>query len=118
MRIFQSLALAVMLVLGAAGYTSAQDAKCLSVEQFSAEVHKQDPKFDLMILTGDQLEAFAQNMDKISGGGHGPIDGIAFLNPEGNDNQITTLTIFRDGCYIGNVDVPTEWVKEALGQGV
>lgn len=118
MRIFQSVALAVMLVLGLGFSAMAQSAapaeQCVSVEQFKTEVLKQDPSYNLVVLQGDALQTFAANMDRITGGGHGDMDAIALLSPDGNENDITTLAIFVKGCYAGNADIPTQMVKEAL----
>lgn len=114
----KSLILAGLLALAPLS-AHAQEAKsCQSVEQFSKAVHDADASYDLVILTGTPLETFAANMDKLSGGGHGPMDGLVFKNPEGNDADITVIAVFRGGCYIGNAEVPTQMIKKALGQGV
>jgi hypothetical protein len=111
------LMMAVGLFFAAPTY--AQEAPtCTSIEQFQADVAKSNPDLKLVILSGTPLEAFAANMDRLSGGGHGPMDGLVFIDPETNPNDITVIAVFRDGCYIGQAPVPTAMVKQALGQGV
>lgn len=118
MRIFKSLALAVMigfLFLGGMATANAQDNKCATAEQFMTDINKGERKYDLVYLTGQPLEVFVTEMDRQSGGGHGEIGGLVFLNPEGNQNNVTIIAVFVKGCYAAVVSVPTKWVAKALG---
>lgn len=111
------MAMAVALIFATPSF--AQDAaSCVSMEQFQTELTKQDPTYKAIVLSGGPLEQFAANMDKLTGGGHGPMDGLVFLDPEGNKNEITIIAVFRDHCYIGNAEARTDIVKQALGTGI
>lgn len=121
MRIFQSIALAVMLAFAALGSVQAQTTECMSAQTLIEKANEgiaADQKLDLIYLTGEALETFATNMDKITGGGHSAMDGLVFVNPDDNKNDMTVIAIFRDSCYIGNAEVLTSYVKQALGPQV
>lgn len=118
MRIFKSLALAVMigfLFLGGMATANAGDQKCATAEQFMTDINKGAKQYDLLYLTGQPLEVFVASMDSQSGGGHGDMSGLVFLNPEGNQNKLTIIAVFVKGCYAAVVEVPTSMVAKALG---
>jgi len=117
-KFFLALGLAALMMLEMAGTPAVAQtapAQCQSAEQFIAEVHDRAPDIKVLYLNGTALEAFATNMDKLSGGGHSSMDGIVMIDPATNKNDLTNLAIFRNHCFLGQVDVPTDMVKKALG---
>lgn len=116
MNYLKSIMVAAMLMLAPAAYAQTAD-QCQTVDQFKASVaEKSGPEIakKLVTLSGDTLEKFAQNMDRISGGGHSDMDTIVMIDPQQNENDITALAVFNNHCYVGVAMVPTAMVKQAL----